>query len=488
MTALRAGVLTRALKHLSAHRPLGLLLIALLLCGGCGGGNAGGDLPHFNKPDQPGGQPGAPSPASGPTGQTDPDDAALSHTQRLLAAIPLESPGFPAPISGELPAGDFHDGLTSANGGACRYWLDDENQQLMLAFVFDLGTADEALARLAHLRPNGGEDIDLGEGAWFGQDSGIGDTPAFELAGYAEGQYLVLAGAAITAQTAALPTREAVLSLARQLSAGLASVPVHGASGLSAPAVSPGGSVFQKQLDRTRVTSLTYLKQVTVPLKRGSEGNGSISFNLEITPTDIKCGQWETQQPGVPSSTADSCDPSGPPSTCHIVKVFLAGISLSDYDGDGPGRGSGDLMAGGEISVCFKRGIKTSKQTLSFATGELGDCDANSSLSAGSDPDKLPKFLKTLEACGPPSAIDFDVLVRDNDDGADVVDLITVLIVGAAEGGIGKSTGEAAAGAIQELRKTTPDQTGTPGMQELRKREGDDVGEAHDTQVPLLSD
>ncbi|MCC7478735.1 hypothetical protein IT575_09800 [bacterium] len=410
----------------------------------------------------------------------------LSHTQKMLAAIPLDCPGFPAPLSGELPAGDFYDGLASPNGGACRYWLDDENHQLMLSFVFDMGSPEEALARLAELRPSGGEDIELGDSGWFGEDPGISNPTSFSMAGFAQGSFLGLTGAAILAEGAAMPSQESVLALAAELAAGLATVPAHGVSHHSYALVAPNGDSFQELLDKTRTSSLTYLKQVTVPLKRGSVNNGSISFNLEITPTDIKCGQWEPQKPGIPSSTADSCDPGGPPSYCHIVKISLDSITLGDYDGDGAGRGAGDLMAGGGLSVYFKRGIKTSKQTLSFATGELGDCDENSGITPGNSPETLPKYLKTIEACGMPSAIDFDVLVRDNDEGADVFDLITVLIVGAAEGGVGKSTGEAAADAMKELRKTTPDQTGTPGMQELRKREGDDVGEAHDTQIHIM--
>lgn len=459
---------------------LGAALLVLLLQS-CGGGSAtlnpgpGNDGAAGGTTDGS----GQPEPTPGGSGGTG------SHAADMLAAIPQSVPGFPAATAGSLPAGEFSDGIETLGGAACRYWLDTENGQLFLSFVFDMGSAGAAAGLLAELRPSSAEDSDLGAGSFSAADPGRDGDTGFSLLGLSRGQYVGLVGAARTAADAAMPAPGLLHSQAELLASALSALPAHAASQLStasaAPAAleTPGGP---------RESSLVYHKLVTVPLKRGSQSNGAVTFALDITPTDSACGHWDTPPPGQPGATADSCDPAGPPSYCHIVQVFIAGISLGDYDGDGPGRGSGDLMAGGELTISFKRGTKVTRKTLSFATGELGDCDTNSSLDEGSSPEILPKFLKTIEGCGIPSSFDCDVLVRDNDEGADVADLIEVLVVGAAEGGVGKSTGEVVESAIKNMREQTPDKTGTPGMQELRSRAGDDVGEAHDTQIGLLAE
>jgi hypothetical protein len=474
-----------------------VLLACLIQVNGCGGGSAaapaGPQAPQFNGPQAD--APADPDTPDAPVSPEPPDTAEtpavpvedLPLTQRLLSAIPLETAGFSSPFSGELPAGPFNDGIDIA-GGACRYWIDDTRHQLFLAFILDFGTAAAAEAKLAELRPAGAEDVaDLAHGGNCGEHAWTNGERGFILASFHQGSFIGFTGAAVLDAGASAPDKEAVLDLARELSAALAAIPAHGAS--SAVKVPQANFDTALPLTAPRVASLTFLKEITVPLKIGGKNNGSISFKLEITPTDSQCGHWENPAPGQSSGPVGSCsDLSGPPAYCHIVDVFISRISLGDEDGDGAGRGAGDLMAGGEVSIYFKRGTKSTKQTLSFASTELGDCDANDSLGSLDNPGILPKFIQKLEGCGQPSAVDFDVLVRDNDEGADVLDVVEVLIVGAAEAGIGKNTGGSTKELMDELEKRHNDETGTDGMRKLRERDGDDVGEAHDKQIPLLAE
>lgn len=123
---------------------------------------------------------------------------------------------------------------------------------------------------------------------------------------------------------------------------------------------------------------------------------------------------------------------------------------------------------------------------MPFVTSELGDITNGDTLPPGGDisENELPKYLGTITGCQCPNdsciTCTFDILLRDND----VSNLSEFLII------IEKIIKTVSAGTvptfIKEKEKTRvkpKDTTGPDPFQELRKVDGDDIGESHTSEA-----
>lgn len=465
---------------------LGLALIVLVTVTSCGGGAASATgLPVLDtKLDSASAPPGEtpeaapPAPATEPpvlpdTGAADepeavpPSEPAADECKEPLDAIPVEFLDYPAPLSGYLDATQGLDGDAAPGGSALRLWLDDAQGRLAFAYIMDWQTEAAATARLNLLRPADAIGTTIGAGGWQGEDASSAGYPGFRALAYRHGGIIVLCAAGITDPSAVASPMPALEALATGIEACLdehaLSMPAGLSSGLAASAVK--GTSLAPSLAPVKLASgMTKSAFMPLDLIKGGKKRGSITFKLEMTMTEEQC------EGGV----------------VFIVDVYIVEISLGDDDGDGWGKGAGDIMVGGDISVSFKAGDKVSSGKAGpFATSEIGDMDANSTAKEGDDGTELPRFTGSVKGCGIPSKVDFDILVRDSDEGTEFKDIVGAGGTAAAEYLVGAETAKRIGEAIDKAGDKPKDESGTPGMKVLRDREGDDIGEAHDKQVEI---
>jgi hypothetical protein len=403
----------------------------------------------------------------------------------LLEAIPAELVGFPGPISYALPATE------EAGERAGRLWMDAGETNLVVVQLSDELSAEDALAAYIEQCAAYGAAATVGDGGFMSQDNQLGGTEGFNLLQFTRGPYLALVGSGVMAPGAA-PLSQAVLSeLAVDLALSELAGEAHAAS--RAPSsieadysfnISAALSDWPAQGDcdcgadsaGLRQVSETTSTSVSMDLEKPAGTKvGTITLTLKITPTEEPCGQMGTD-------------------FMTIVDVYVESITLEPGadDGDGAGRGAGDMMVGGNVSIGFLGlGGMTSVAMGGFATGEVGDIAEGGSSSDDEDTE-LPKFVGQVKGCGVPKVIDVDLLLRDNDAGTDVQDIVAAAAAAAGEYGAGTETGKRVGAAVDGMGEKASDASGTDGMKLVRDRDkdgkdepGDDVGEAHDKQTEI---
>ena len=195
-------------------------------------------------------------------------------------------------------------------------------------------------------------------------------------------------------------------------------------------------------------SSQSTMTTVTSPLRLpDGRNNGTIALNLEadlISEQECNC--------------------------TYVFKVYLKRITLGEEDGDGWGRGAGDVFVAGVVNLPCG--------TIQFITGEVGDISANSSLDFG-EPGRYIGELRCerLPCWQDAFAYSINVLVRDNDTN-DLIDILKAVLKIAAKV-IGKKA-EALVNVVQAItdRHRLQDQVNPPNpLTQARNIRGDDLGE-----------
>jgi hypothetical protein len=407
----------------------------------------------------------------------------------LLDAIPPALAGFPGPINYDIAAAG---GVGEAAG---RLWMDAGETRLVVVQVSDQLSAAEALALFTEARAAYGAAGSVGDASWDASDLEKGGAHGFQVIQFTRGPYFALVGTGVMASGAAPLDSAALASLAASVDAELTARGGSRRTGssLRADSATAKASVDLSRAlsswppegdchcgasgDAVRVISEAHTTSMSFDLIKAGEKVGSITLKLVMTPTTTPC---EEQAWG----------------TITIVDIYIESITLEPGadDGDGAGRGDGDMMVGGNISISFTSpGGTTSVAMGGFATGEVGDVGPGGS-SADDEDSELPKFIGQVKGCGIPTKIDIDLLLRDNDEGTDVQDILGAAAAAAAEYGAGSETGKRVGAAVDGMGAKPSDASGTDGMKLLRDRDkngtdeaGDDVGEAHDKQTDIPS-
>jgi hypothetical protein len=411
----------------------------------------------------------------------------------LLPQIPEELEGYADPFSHSKMEGTTAEDAPGET--ALRMWASAELDNIVVAQLSDWMTEEDAIAALEERIAAYGDEAAVGDYGWMASDNQADGSDGFNLLQFRRGPYLCLIGAGVLEAGAEPAPLSLLSSLGAAIDANLvALLGGHGASAAPARhAAASDGTVDiplamygwppdascatcgHPAADFLRYASAAPASSVSMPFDiiKGGKVNGTITLRLDITPTDEPCvPQWY--------------------GFMTIVKIYIESISISagGDDGDGAGRGAGDMMVGGNISVSFSAsgGGGDSSGGFGFATGEVGDCGEGESLEGG-EGDVLPKHIGTIKGCGVPSKIDLDIVVRDNDSGTDVQDIVGALVVA----GTGYLAGDEAAGqvadAVDGLGDKSGDLSGTDGMKLVRDKDGDgkeepgdDVGENHEAQ------
>jgi hypothetical protein len=411
----------------------------------------------------------------------------ITRTYRDLSwFIPDQLAGYPQPMTASFWGGEPLDGQAIPGGYAGREWLDEPNQRFVLAMITSWLTPLTATQQLSLFKPAHAVSAAIGNEGYIGETADTDGEPVFRLLVFRRGSYLVLVGSGILDHAATAPVDQVILGLGMQIDARLSGIAVSALAAASdqdspgQPATSyrasdglaPAGQVVIVGNCLPLGTDLASLRPagalapsttVTGPLKLADGTmNGEITLRFDVT--DLG-----------PGHDCPMCQIQGNPAQCHLleVRVYITKITLGAEDGDGWIRGDGDMMVGGVVNVHFNcNGVKSG--SISFVTGELGDIGPNQSI-------QLEKFLGTVAGCQCPGSsptTTFDLLVRDNDDG-DAADIIQIVEAAVVKSQTNDETAKRLDG-LKDLAKDRGQDTTGPGpFDELRKRSGDDVGEAH---------
>jgi len=401
--------------------------------------------------------------------------------------IPVELAGFALPMTASFGATEPLDGQVIPGGYAGREWLDEPNRRFVLAMITSWLTPQTAAQQLSLLKPAHASPAAVGEEGYIGETADTDGDPAFRLLVFRRGSYLVLAGSGVLDHTATPSAVQTIMQLGLEIdtllggaaaSTTLPTAPIRDNPGQPSAASHSGdrypvdgqtvivGECLPVGADLAALRAagaLASSTSVTGTLKLGDGTvNGEITLRFDVT--DLGPGQ-----------DCPICQVQGNPTHCHLleVRVYVTKIALQAEDGDGAGRGEGDIMVGGVVNVHFNcNGVRTG--SISFVTGELGDIGPNGSL-------QLEKFLGTVAGCQCPTSsptTTFDLLVRDNDDG-DAADMIQVVEAAVVKSQTNDETVKRLDGLKDLAKNKGQDTAGPDPFGELRKRSGDDVGEAH---------
>lgn len=411
----------------------------------------------------------------------------VTRTYRDLSRfIPDQLAGYPLPMTSSFGGAEPLDGLAVPGGYAGREWLDEPNQRFVLAMVMSFLTPQAAAQQLGLLKPAHAVPAAVGDEGAIGETADTDGEPAFRLLVFRRGSYLVLVGSGVLDHGATAPVEQVILDLGAQIDTRLSGVPApalataldqespaqrataHQASNGPAAAaqVVIVGNCLPPAADLTALRSAGVLASSTsvtgtLKLDDGTV-NGEITLRFDVT--DLG-----------PGADCPTCQIQSNQARCHLleVRVYITKIALGAEDGDGAGRGMGDIMVGGEVKVHFNcNGVKDG--TLSFVTGELGDIGPNQSI-------MLEKYLGAVVGCQCPGSsptTTFDLLVRDNDDGdaADIIQIVEAVVV---KSYANDETAKRLDGLKDLAKNKGQDTTGPEPFKELQKRSGDDVGQAH---------
>ncbi|MCD4680844.1 MAG: hypothetical protein K8S00_10700 [Bacteroidales bacterium] len=399
----------------------------------------------------------------------------------LLNLIPADILGFNDAANLILPENSLFDDVNVPGGYAIREWWTPTNSQFILALVMDFSSHQDAMSSFLNMDSiNGAISYSFADSAIIGEEYNIAGMVGFRMLCFVRNQYFAIIGCGTIDTTLKSPESIVITSLAEEIDNLMQSTIVKSTRILKNNATNFNDKLrFFNDFHKSSVTN-TYSKGDFIKrndIKHAGVVIGwiDLKFNFSVIGAcgiDEQCYIYEAI---VPCSK-------------YEIKTYIDKIYLNSKADDTDFYSDGDIMAGGTIYLHFKCGIPIATKTikLPFVTSELGDITNGDTLPPGGDisENKLPKYLGTITGCQCPNdsciTCTFDILLRDND----VSNLSEFLII------IEKIIKTVSAGAIptfmeekERTRVKPKDTTGPDPFQELRKVDGDDIGESHTSEA-----